>query len=54
MDHLCFLRLAFLMLLRLFIAALWSPAGKAADLLALVGDVFLLLSHVLSLVRCGT
>ena len=25
MDHLC---LVFLMLLRLFIAALWSPAGK--------------------------
>ena len=28
MDHLCFLRLVFLMLLRLFIAALWSPDGK--------------------------
>ena len=28
MDHLCFLRLVFLMLSRLFIAALWSPAGK--------------------------
>ena len=28
MDHLCFLCLVFLMLLRLFIAALWSPAGK--------------------------
>ena len=27
-DHLCFLSLVFLMLLRLFIAALWSPAGK--------------------------
>ena len=27
-DHLCFLCLAFLMLSRLFIAALWSPAGK--------------------------
>ena len=28
MDHLCFLCLVFLMLSRLFIAALWSPAGK--------------------------
>ena len=27
-DHLCFLCLVFLMLSRLFIAALWSPAGK--------------------------
>ena len=51
-----FLYLVFLMLSRLFIAALWSPA----DLLALVGDVyciqsiFLSLSHVVSWVRCGT
>ena len=28
MGHLCFLRLVFLMLSRLFIAALWSSAGK--------------------------
>ena len=28
MDQLCFLCLVFLMLSRLFIAALWSPAGK--------------------------
>ena len=28
MDHLCFLCLVFLMLLRLFIAALRTPAGK--------------------------
>ena len=28
MDHLCFLCLVFLMLLCLFIAALWSSAGK--------------------------
>ena len=40
MDHLCCVCLVFLMLLRLFIAALWSPAGKRADLLALVGDVY--------------
>ena len=39
MDHLCFLCLVFLMLSRLFIAALWSPTGKLADLLALVVDV---------------
>ena len=28
MDHLCYLCLVFVMLLRLFIAALWSPAGR--------------------------
>ena len=28
------------MLLRLLIAALWSPAGNGTDLLALVGDVY--------------
>ena len=28
-DHLCYLCLVFVMLLRLFIAALWSPEGKA-------------------------
>ena len=28
MDHLCYLRLVFVMLSRLFIAALWSPPGK--------------------------
>ena len=28
MDHLCSLCLVFVMLSRLFIAALWSPAGK--------------------------
>ena len=28
MDHLCYLCLVFLMLSHLFIAALWSPAGK--------------------------
>ena len=27
-DHLCYLCLVFVMLSRLFIAALWSPAGK--------------------------
>ena len=28
MDHLCYLCLVFVMLLRLFVSALWSPAGK--------------------------
>ena len=28
MDHLCYLCLVFVILSRLFIAALWSPAGK--------------------------
>ena len=28
MDHLCYLCLVFVTLSRLFIAALWSPAGK--------------------------
>ena len=28
LDHLCFLCRVFLMLSRLFIAALWSPPGK--------------------------
>ena len=27
-DHFCYLCLVFVMLLRLFIAALWSPEGK--------------------------
>ena len=36
-DFLC---LVFLMLSRLFITALWSPAEKKADLLALNGDVY--------------
>ena len=28
MDHLCYLCLVYVMLSRLFIAALWSPVGK--------------------------
>ena len=28
MDHLCYLCLVFIMLSRMFITALWSPAGK--------------------------
>ena len=43
------------MLSRLFIAALCSPAGKGMSswLLLVVFIVFLLLSHVISWVRCG-
>ena len=52
----CALCLVFLMLLRLFIAALWSPAGKGLTswVLLVMFIVFLLLSHVVSWVRCGT
>ena len=40
MDHLCYSCLATVMLLRLFIAALWSPScWERAGLLALVCDV---------------
>ena len=51
-----FLCLVFLMLSRLFIAALWSSAGKGltSRLLLVMFIVFLLLSHVVSWVRCGT
>ena len=40
MDHLCCLWLVFVMLSRLVIAVLWSPAG-GAGLLALVCGVWL-------------
>ena len=51
-----FLCLVFLMFSRLFIAALWSPAGKELTswLLLVMFIVLLLLSHVVSWVRCGT
>ena len=52
MEHLCFVCLVFLMLSRLFLAALWSPAEKG--LLVVIFIVFWLLSHVVSWVRCGT
>ena len=56
MDHRCFCVLVFLMLSRLSIAALRSPAGSGLTswLLLLMFIVFLLLSHVVSWVRCGT
>ena len=37
MDHLCYLCLVFVILLRLFIAALWSPAGKGLSSWLLFG-----------------
>ena len=51
-----FVCLGFLMLSRLFIAALCSPAGKgpASWLLLVMLIVFLLLSNVVSWIRCGT
>ena len=54
MNHLC---LVFFMLSRLFVAALWSPAGKGLIswlLLVVMFIVFLLLSNALSWVSCGT
>ena len=41
---------------RLFICAFWSPAGKMADLLALVCCVFceFVTFPLVSWVRCGT
>ena len=39
-DHLCDLCLVFVMLSRLFIAALYSPEGDRADLVALVCDAY--------------
>ena len=56
MDHLCYLCLVIVMLLRLFFAALWSPAGKGLTswLLFVMFIVVVLLSHVVSWVRCGT
>ena len=56
MDNLGFLCLVFLMLSRLFIAALWSPDGKGLTswLLLVMIIVFFVISHVVSWVRYGT
>ena len=56
MNHLCLSCLVFLMLSRLFIAVLWSPAGTGLTslLLLVMFIVFLLLSYVDFWVRCGT
>ena len=54
MLYLC---LVFVMLSRLFIAALWSPAGKGLTyrlLFVMSKCVFFSLSHVAFLARCGT
>ena len=55
-DHLYYLCLVIVIFLRLFIAALWSPAGKGLTslLLFVMFIVVLLLSHVVFWVRCGT
>ena len=55
MDQLCYLCLVLFMLLHLFIAALWSPAGNELTYwLLFVMFVFLSLSNEVSWVRCGT
>ena len=61
MEPFCYLCFMFVMLSCLFIAALWSPAGKGLGkgwpLGSLVCDFFLVLlslSHVVSWVRFGT
>ena len=55
MDLFCYLCLMFVMLSRLFIAALWSPTGKGLTswLLFVMFNCVLSLSHVVSWVRCG-
>ena len=53
---LCYLCLVFVMLSRLFIAALWSSEGKGLTswYLLVIFIVILLLSHLVSWDRCGT
>ena len=56
MDNLCYLCPVLVMLLRLPIDDLWSPAGKGLTswLSFVMLTVILLLSHLLSWVRFGT
>ena len=56
MDHLCYYCLVYVMLSRLFIAAVWSPAGKglAPWFLFVMFNCVLSLSYVVYWVRCGT
>ena len=55
MDNLCYLCLVFVMLSRLFIDSMLSPAGNGLTFwLLFVVFVFLPLSHMVSLARCGT
>ena len=49
MDHLFYLCLAFVMLSRLFIAALWSPAGKGLTSWLL----FVIFNCVFVTIPCG-
>ena len=49
MDHLCYFCLLFVMPSRLFIAALWSPAGKGLTSWLM----FVTFNCILSLVLCG-
>ena len=49
MNHLCYLCLVFVMLLRLFIAALWSPALKGLTSWLL----FVMLKCVFVTFACG-
>ena len=55
MEFLCHLCIVFVMLLRLFIAALWSPfgLGLTSCLSFVMFDCVLSLSHVISWVRCS-
>ena len=50
MAHLCYLCLVFVMLSRLFIAALWSPEGKGLTswLVFVMCIVMLLFSYLVS------
>ena len=50
MDHLCYLCLVFAKLLRLFIAALWLPAGKGLTSWLL----FVMFNCVFVTFPCGT
>ena len=57
MDHLCYLYLVFVMLSRLFIAALWSPAGitrQQSWYLFVMSNYDFVTFHVVFWVRCGT
>ena len=56
MNHVCYLCLVFVMLSRLFIAALWSPEGKGLTswLWFVMFIVILLLSYLVSWDRCGS
>ena len=49
MDHLCYLCLVFVMLSRLFIPALWSPAKKGLTSLLL----FVMFNYVFVTFPCG-